>query len=157
VSRGNRLPGVNDLEPTWASRDLPILRAALRRLDAGEDFPELEDIRREAGVTVVELHAGIRALESADPPYIDVTFLGGGSEERASGHVDAVSERARRELGVWPSPESLVDALAAAFARAADAEREPEKRTKLRAVADGLVGAARDIAVGVVTKKIGDI
>jgi hypothetical protein len=47
--------------------------------------------------------------------------------------------------------------LAAAFARAADAEQESEKKTRLRAVADGLAGVARDIAVGVITKKIGDV
>ena len=37
----------------------------------------------------------------------------------------AVTERARRELGTWPSPESLVEALAAALEVAADTETEP--------------------------------
>jgi hypothetical protein len=143
----------DDVRPTWASRDLPILRAALRRLDAGEDFPELQDIRQEIGLTSDDVRAGIRALESADPPYIDVALRAGD----AIGHVVGVSERARRELGAWPAADSLVDELAAALARAADAEQEPEKKTRLRAVADGLAGVARDIAVGVITKKIGDV
>jgi hypothetical protein len=69
----------------------------------------------------------------------------------------AVSERARRELGAWPSAEALVDALAAAFAQAAEAEEEPAKKSRLRAVADGLGGAARDIAVGVAIKQLGGL
>jgi hypothetical protein len=145
------------LESTWASRDLPILRAALRRLDDGEDLPDLEEIRQELGLSGDQLRAGIRALQSADPPYIEVALSGGWSEARASGSVEGVSERARRELGTWPSAESLVDALAAAFARAAEAEEEPEERRRLRAAAEGLGGALRDIAVAVIAKRLGEI
>jgi hypothetical protein len=146
-----------EIKSTWASRDLPILRAALRRLDAGEDFPELEEIRQELGFSGDQLWAGIHALQSADPPYIDVSLRSGWQEDRASGNVRAVSERARRELGAWPSPDSLVDALAAAFARAAEDEKEPEKKSRLRAVADGLGGAARDIAVAVISRRLGEL
>jgi hypothetical protein len=145
-----------ELQPTWASRELPILRAALRRLDAGERLADLEEIRQEAGLTPDETWAAVQALQYADPPYIEVELAGGWSDE-ASGIATSVSERARRELGTWPSPASLVDELAAAFAQAADAEQEPEKRTKLRALADGLAGMARDIAVGVLSRRIGDI
>jgi hypothetical protein len=145
------------LESTWASRDLPILRAALRRLDAGEDYPELEAIRQELGFSGDDLLAGIRALESADPPYIDVELGMGWREDHASGSFAGVSERARRELGTWPSAESLVDALAAAFAQAAEATQEPEEKRRLRAIADGLGGAARDIAVGVAVRLLGDL
>jgi hypothetical protein len=119
---------MNDaIRSTWAPRDLPILRAALRRMDAGEAAPELEAIREELGFSGDELYAGIGALQSADPPYIDVQ-PGTRREDYAGGLVGAVSERARRELGAWPSAESLVDALAAAFAQAAEAEKEPERR-----------------------------
>ena len=64
---------------------------------------------------------------------------------------------ALRELGIWPSAESLVDALATAFAHAADTEKEPEKKRRLRAVADGLGGALKDIAVGVIVKRLGEL
>ncbi len=53
------------LAPTWATRELPILRAALRRIDAGEDLPTLEDIRAEAGLDVVQMRAGLMALDGA--------------------------------------------------------------------------------------------
>jgi hypothetical protein len=150
-------PGSEEIGNTWASRDLPILRAALRRLDAGEDMPDLEEIRQELGFTGNELLAGLRALESADPPYIGFDLAMGWSEDQASGHVTGVSERARRELGAWPSAESLVDALAAAFAEAADAEEEPAKKNRLRSIAEGLGDAVRDIAVSVIAKRLGEL
>jgi hypothetical protein len=148
---------MDEIESTWASRDLPILRAALRRLDSGEDSPELEEIRRELGFSGDQLWAGIKALESADPPYIEVELGMGWAHDRASGFVSGVSERARRELGAWPSADSLVDALAAAFAHAAAEEKEPARRGRLRAIADGLGGAARDIAVAVISKRLGEL
>ena len=89
----------------------------------------------------------MRALETAEPPYIDVR----GKD------IWGVTERTRRELGTWPSATSIVDELAAAFAQAAEAETEPEKKNRLRAVADGLGGAVKDIAVAVIAKRLGDL
>jgi hypothetical protein len=134
-------------QSTWAPRELPILRVALLRLDAGEDVVEFADLARETGLSDDQLWAGLRALEAAQPPYIEVD----GKD------IWGVTERARRELGTWPSATSIVDALVAAFAEAAEAEKEPAKRNRLRAVADGLGGAVRDIAVAVVAKRLGDL
>lgn len=139
------------LESTWPTRDLPILRATLRRLDAGAPWVELGEIRRELGLDQTQLRAGLRALECASPPYIQVSYLAEG----VNGHIHAVSERARRALGTWPSAESVVDRLAAALAEAADAEEEPERKGKLRAAADALGGFVRDVAVGVVSAQVG--
>lgn len=133
-------------QSTWAPRELPILTVALRRLDAGEDAVEFADAH-ETGLTSDQLWAGVRALKTAQPPYIEV-------EGKA---IWGVTERAWRELGTWPSADSTVDALAAAFARAAEAEQEPARKKRLRAVADGLGGVLRDIAVGVISKRLGDL
>ena len=137
----------DELPSTWAPRDLPILSSALRRLDAGEGLVDLDDLQRDTGLSREQVWAGLRALETAEPPYLIV-------DGRV---VLAVSERARRELGTWPAADSLVDALAAAFAQAAEAEKEPERKQRLRAVADGLGGALRDIAVAVVSKRLGEL
>jgi hypothetical protein len=138
---------MTELPSTWASRDLPLLTAALRRLDAGEGFPDFGDLEHDTGLNREQLWAGLNALKTAEPPYVLVE----------GPVVVAVSERARRELGTWPAPDSLVDALAAAFAQAAEAEKEPEKKQRLRAVADGLGGALRDIAVAVISKRLGEL
>jgi len=132
------------LEPSWDSRELPILRAALRRLDAGKDAAEFADIREETGLVDDQIWAGMKALESADPPYI----------ERIGSDIWGVSERARRELGTWPTPEALVDQLAAALTEAAEAEREPENKTRLMAAAQVLGGMAKDVAVGVLVRYV---
>jgi hypothetical protein len=147
---------VGDVESTWATRELPILRAALRRLDAGEDSASLEEIRQETGLPSKQLWAAVRALEDADPPYIEVSWASGWTDEHAGGSdISAVSERARRELGSWPSAEPVVSQLAAALSEAADREPEPERKTRLREVAEGLGGAARQIAVEVIAARLG--
>jgi hypothetical protein len=78
------------------------------------------------------------------------------AREHLEGRTCAWSLNAPAENSERGLPRRLVDALVDAFALAAAAEPEPAKKTKLRAVADGLAGAARDIAVAVVAKKLGD-
>jgi hypothetical protein len=134
-------------QSTWAIRELPILSTALLRLDAGEDVAEFEDLARETGLSDDQLWAGLRALEAAQPPYIELDGK----------HIWGVTERARRELGTWPSATSIVDELAVAFAQAAEAEKEPERKNRLRAIADGLGGAVKEIAVAVIAKRLGDL
>jgi hypothetical protein len=144
-----------DLVTTWANRELPILREALRRLDAGAFWADTERIREELAFDAPQMRAGLKALEDASPPYIGVDYLMGGGPNRVAGRITSVSERARRELGTWPTPESLVDRLAAALAEAADAEQEPQRKGRLRAGAEALVGFGRDIAVGVIANQVG--
>jgi hypothetical protein len=143
-----------DLASTWADRELPILRAALRRVDAGEEWPDLQELRAEVGLSAPLMRAGLKALEGAWPPYIEVRTVKGSPDE-VEGHIHGVSERTRRELGTWPSAESLVDRLVEALEQAADAEEEPQKKGKLRAAGEALAGFARDVAVGVVSAQVG--
>lgn len=107
-------------------------------------------------MSVKDFAAGLEALEGADPPYIEVTSAGGWTDEKAGGgFIESVSERARRELGAWPSAETIVEQLAAALRRAADEEPELERKSRLRAAAEVIAGMARDVAVGVISAKIG--
>ena len=90
-----------------------------------------------------------------------------GGPDRVTGHIDRVYERIRRELGSWPTPEVVVDQLAAELAAAADAdaededededEDEPERKGELRAAGDALAGAARDLAVQVLASRLGQL
>jgi hypothetical protein len=139
------------LPDTWTERDLPVLLAALRRSDAGE-FPSLEEIRQEVGLSVDQMRVSVDALRNALPPYFEVTLYSMGPDVMG-GVVDGVGERARRELGTWPTSENVVDEIVRALQRAAETEPEPERRTRLRTIADGLGGFARDVAVGVVSTK----
>ena len=75
----------------------------------------------------------------------------------SSGHIETVYERARRELGSWPTPENFIEELVAALSRAADNETSEAERSRLRAAAEVIGGMARDITVGVVTTRLGQL
>jgi hypothetical protein len=151
---------VANVEDTWARRELPILLAAYRRIESGErpSAGQAEQMRQELGMPVRDFQRGLEALVNADPPYLEVRFAGGWSDEKAGGgFVDDVTERARRELGAWPTADMFVDQLAEALRRAADDEPEPERQGRLRQAADVLGGMARDVAVAFVSAKIGSV
>jgi hypothetical protein len=132
---------------------LPILRAALRRVDAGE-IADLEEIRQELGLRGMQMLAAIKALDAAG--YVDASLTMGWSDDHASGGIIGISERGRRELGTWPSwADAFVEQLAAALRSAADAEAEPDRKGRLRAAADTLTGIGRDLAVHYVEKRLG--
>jgi hypothetical protein len=141
------------LPSTWATRELPILRSALGRIDAGEHFVSLEDIRAESGLSVSQMRIAVDALRGASPPYLEVQLTHAGPDVMG-GFVHQVTERTRRELGTWPTSANVVDELVAALERAADSASEPGQSSRLRALADGLSGFARDVAVGVVSAKL---
>src|SRR5690242_17241168 len=105
---------------------------------------EFEKLAEETGLELRVVWQTMRVLDGEG--FVDAYFASG-----FSGFVSGVSGQTRRELGSWPSPESLVDQLARAFTEAAEHEVEPEQKTKLRAVADGLTGAGRTVAVELFT------
>jgi hypothetical protein len=145
-----------ELRETWTTRELPILRAALARLDRGEDAHlELDELRVQVGIPAAEFRAAIEALSNATPPYLDVMIGNGWAGERSNGMLDGVCERTRRELGTWPTAERFVSELAAALSKAAEDEQEPEQKGRLRAAADALAGFGRDVAVAVAAKHLG--
>ena len=92
-----------NIASTWASRELPILRSILRRVDAGQDLPDVKDIAQDTGLDRDQLRIGVRALDDAG--YITAT---GGTVER-------IHERTRRELGSWPAAADVVDRLVEAL------------------------------------------
>lgn len=152
----------HEIESTWATRELPILVEAYRRFEAevnrAPNIGQLEEIRQALGLSAQDFVAGLEALVGAEPPYIDVETASGWSQERAGGgYVSAVSERARRELGAWPSPDNVVEQLVEALSHAAENEPEGERKGRLRNAADVLSGMARDIAVSVIAARLGRV
>jgi len=142
------------LRETWTERELPLLRSALAQLDAGAESVELDELRVSLGMPAAQMLAAVEALATATPPYIDATIRNGWDGERSPGSIDRVYERARRELGTWPTAENVLAELVAALSKAADEEAEPERKTRLRSTAEALSGFARDVAVAVVAKYV---
>jgi hypothetical protein len=143
---------MEEIAETWTNRELPILRVALRRFDGGEESVDLGDVQTETGLSADQIWAGIHALRDAYPPYLDFDLA--GWTDQANGDITSVSERTRRELGSWPTPENVLESLIQALN--AEAESAPEEeRSRLRAVVDALGGTAREIAIRVISARIG--
>jgi predicted metal-dependent phosphoesterase TrpH len=106
----------------------------------------------ELDLEAAQMYAGLRAL--ADAAYIDLESPRHGPE-MVGGYISQVRERTRRELGSWPSADSVVDQLVEALSQAAESEPEPERKSRLRSAADLLGGMARDIAVAAVSSRLG--
>jgi hypothetical protein len=137
------------MEDTWASRERPVLDAVVRLL---ETKPEVlaTAIAAETGFEVDVVGRSLLALEGV---YITKIAKPWGYHPEAW-RVSGVTPDARRAVGQWPTPESLVDRLAEAFGNAADDEPDPERKGRIRQVAGFLSTTGRDVATEVVSKII---
>ena len=124
---GDLLPDV------WFTRDLPVLRAIARLVDASEHGNSpylLGAVVPASGLPKAEVIAAAKAL--ADSGYIAPLTNHAGDIVRVTG----ISAEARRLTGLWPTPQSewerLTEQLAA---RAGNAPTDVE-RQRWRAFAD---------------------
>ncbi|OLT35038.1 hypothetical protein BJF84_15970 [Rhodococcus sp. CUA-806] len=139
------------MQQTWANRDLPVLKALVEYMDAGEQLNGATTAEI-TGLSVDEVQRAIRALDSETPPFlIDVSFdMGGGWDVRG------VTGKARRAVGAWPTPDTVADALLARLQEIVDDEdAQPETRDRARAGLKGLASMGRDVLVSVTASAIG--
>lgn len=135
------------MEDTWANRDLPVLTYLVQQLDDPDTYwVEAASIPVALGLSERDVKAALTALGSADPVYIEGNDV---AEFRHYVRITGVTERARRAVGAWPTAEGLADSLLAALDRAADAEPDPAKKSRIKQVSGLLGGALRDVAVEV--------
>jgi hypothetical protein len=104
-------------EDTWASRDLPVLRAAvdLHEQSDGDDVSP-GDIRRITGFDEETVQRALRALKSTPSFFEDMYTTANGDIY----YIGAPTARARQLAGAWPSPDGLLENLIAALQAAAD-------------------------------------
>ncbi len=128
------------LPDTWFRRDLPVLRAVARLVDAPEHGgnPYLGQVVPASGLPKPDVLAAARVL--ADAGYVEVLTTYSGEIVRFTG----ISPEARRLAGLWPTPQSewerLVEQLGA---RAANAPTDVE-RARWRAFADAAAAVGPD-------------
>lgn len=139
------------MEDTWVSRDLPVLDAVVRLFDEGYYAVTVADV---AGQTGLDTKAVDRALEALDGTYVTEykKLMTGGIPD--SWYVEGVTAEARRVVGQWPTAESVTERLAAAFSEAADAEQDPERKSRLRQIASFLGETGKDLAAEIIAKVI---
>jgi hypothetical protein len=137
------------MEDTWGARDVPVLNAAVALLEQSY-MVTVSDIAERTGLGLADV---ARSLEAMDPTYVDFRKTTTGGDPRYW-YVRKVTPAARKEVGQWPTPESLIDRLATAFGEAADRETDPSQQDRLRMTArllgDSVRAAAIEIAAGVI-------
>jgi hypothetical protein len=133
------------MEDTWTNRDLPVLRTAVEIYDKGERANiRVSDIQRAVGFDKDDIQRALRALHRE--PYFDEE----GSSEGQTGFtfVGAPTGEALRVAGQWPTPESMVERLIAAFEAAAnDEDLDEPDRTRAQKIRDGLLSGGSKIAI----------
>jgi len=134
---------MDQLEDTWSRRELPLLREAAGRLEAGETNLYVSALAEELAMDPNQAQLAVDAL--SDDGYLDGVRV---EEIRGPVVVTHISAKARRELGQWPSGEVGADRLMAAL-DSLIAQAKPDDRSRLEKIRDGLVGAGRDLVVSV--------
>jgi hypothetical protein len=129
---------------TWATRDLPVLRAAVELYDEQGRPPRSTDLERVTGFDKETVQRALRALYSE--PFFEPGVESSGNRIIFVGNP---TSSALRVVGQWPSPEVQLERLVAAFeAVAADESRPEEERSRAKQVGLWLTGALSQIAIG---------
>lgn len=142
------------LPETWDSRELPVLREAVRLIEADDGFgsARLGDIALAAGLEEGDVIKSLRALESAG--LIEARWAMPAQAAR----VVQISGRARQLVGQWPSEETALDRMLAALEAIASKTDDPEEKTRVRKFAAWLGAGATtvgtQVAAAVITGQI---
>jgi hypothetical protein len=132
---------------TWATREIPFLDATVRFFDQHPTAPwvTVGQIAELAGMDPLD---AVRAAKALRWSYIDLDqpLVSDAQLFR----VRSVTNEARRVVGQWPTPESVVEQIAHALIEAADREPDEQKRSRLRALGEGLLGFGKDVAANAV-------
>jgi hypothetical protein len=136
------------LPDTWHRRDLPVLRAVVRRYDETGEPVKIKTVVDDTGLAAEDVQRAARAL--ADAYLVDTWKLHGGY----AAFFKKVSAEARQLAGSWPSPDNGADRLIAALEKLVREAPTEDERTRAQKVLDFFTGAGRDIAVSVATSVI---
>jgi hypothetical protein len=134
---------VDGVEDTWASRDLPVLDAVVSMKE--EDMfliPTVAGIAERCGLDVMDVGRAVKAL---DGTYLDLQMLISGGDP-SPWFVQSVYPSARFAVGQWPTGDVLVERLVQGLDEAAEAESDPERRSRLKNAAAWIGGGLRDVA-----------
>lgn len=133
------------MHDTWFSRDLPVLDVAVRLLDEYEDIDD-RALVRETGFDAATVQQALRALVGT---YL-VPFDGQPGSGRIQ-YLQGITPAARRAVGAWPTPDSLVDQLLAALRESAGSDDVPatQEQSRAREILKAVGTGGRDVLVSV--------
>jgi hypothetical protein len=133
-------PPDRPLPDVWFIRDLPVLRAIVRLVDAPEHggAPYLGQVVPASGLPKPEVTAAARALVEAG--YVEVLTNYAGDIVRFTG----VSAEARRLAGLWPTPQGEWERLLEQLTARAENAATDVERQRWRAFADAATAVGPD-------------
>lgn len=96
-----------------------------------------------------------------NPLGFDARQAGGASDRLyesgyITGRISGITERGRREVGLWPSPEVGYERLLAKLDELIEAST-PEERTKLQRVRDTVVSSGGQLGVTLAGAVLGNV
>jgi hypothetical protein len=143
------------LDDTWASRDLPVLKAIAARLDQSPGRPLFIDDLRAAVADQMSADDVTRAVTALhDAQIIEAGYSPRRGGVSNIGGVRSISGEGRRLVGMWPTPETALDRMLAALEQIEATSDDPDERSRAARFRDGLLGAGRDLAVEVIAATI---
>ena len=137
------------LPDQYFSRDLLVLREVAKRFaDDLNARPRAEDVAEALGMGW-ELVADIGTVLK-EAGFVD------GIDTDQTGIIifTKLTTEGRREVGLWPSPDSIADRLLPALEAAIARTPEGEDKTRLERARDAFLGMTREILVGIATNVI---
>jgi hypothetical protein len=137
---------------TWASRDLPVLCATVAMLEDSY----LVTVADLAARTSLDEPTVARALEALDPGYVDFRKTTTGGDPKFW-YVLKVTPDARRVVGQWPTPETLVDRMTEELSAAARAEQDAERQGLITYAARLIGDTLREPMVRVAREVLGPV
>lgn len=140
---------VQPLEDRWSTRDYPVLVTVVRLLEEQDDV-DADTVASELGITH---RAAVIALTNLGHRHLNVVDM--STSDGTDNYANGVRPAGLEAAGQWPSADTAADRLSAALEAMVRAAPEgSEKRTRLVAVRDGLIGAGRDVLVEVASSVI---
>lgn len=139
------------MESTWEPRDLPVLEAIVRLTEQLGHSVTPAQISSDTGLDARDVTLAITALKGENTPLIST------GPRTGAGHytlVGGATGEARRRVGAWPTPENLAAKVADAILEAAATEQNPEKKTKLQALASVIKDTGREVFTDAIAKTI---
>ncbi|MFF2454989.1 hypothetical protein [Isoptericola sp. NPDC058082] len=129
---------MDKLDDVWATRDYPVLREVTRRFDSGESMPALSSVADTLDMPLDQVKLATAALTRRG--LVETFNTAGGPSRYAQ-----VSGDAYFLTGLHPSSDDAVSALVEALRQAADRVDDPDERSRLRRLADGVLGVSTDV------------
>lgn len=136
---------VEPLKSVWDERDFPVLVAAARLLEEGDEVSVgADEIAEATGINEDQVMRALGALENV--------FTTGNAHRGWGGaiayDVYGLTERGRRAVGLWPSGDAA-DALVDALRQAEAATDDPEEQSLLRRAGAAVSAISRGVMTDV--------